>query len=510
MSRSISSLDYGLNSINNQETVLIHNLTLRYSGAYHDQFSRPYQSHVDARIINAVNESIHGVNGNYNDSVDGIRLGSLAANILHPQANAGRRLGIVGGWNSVRMMFTMEIEIRTGLGSVHKLIQGYTDHADNSYSGKIDPNTIFYINSVSDIKNTRYHTPNGVVNKRLFGDSALVVCNTDWSVDSWNVAKNPAPVKIRPQDVFQYMTVNSHLSHHPNFDPNEVIDNSTVFNNQSCFSRRQNNLPTEYVGKVLNSYQLACSNPVGNSGDIWAGAIQNSHEKSFARDPFISMIQQWSEGAGTNFFRYGDLLRVDQTIDSRCTVVVPSAGGINDYTMNTENWSGSTREVMAATMLANGVPALMVQYGISIFGFMATNNTIGCQPIINATVAQGLGNDVSQYVPGLLSRIQNELIQFISLDNAIGLYNINFRCELGSETNIDISLDNHFTTPFIFPAFAESILTPVIADENKKLQQITNDLQGILENTISTPQVDLADVSYLNDSFNNHGGKSIY
>lgn len=466
--------------------ISINKLWINHVGGYADQVMRPYETVATGAVIHDIENVVHGVNGQYNNSaVTGQMLGGVATSFMHPQAYAGGQILIPHGWGNPRLTFLLEVETRTSLSTVTELIQRYTDYNDPSYSGHIDPRCTFFINSITKLREVKHHTPFGAKSIQQVIDSSHVIVNNEWTGMSDWVSKNQEiPTNMRPQDIYSVLAVPQDIREHET-----ILDLRNARSNTPVLSRRTNNLSTDYVGRVLSGYQNASASPYDAEGNVFNSAIGATQEQQLSRDPFVTALSQVTGTMAASAFTFADLQRMDPTVLDRTVVIRPqdtSMGAIN-YRDHSNVWTGSDAETQAAAILANGIPALMAHFGLSTLGFQATNHSVN-GPEFQFTALKGFGGmDVSMYANNLAGRIQSELIDYISNYNMIS-YAISLQCIFTQDLQVQISLNGGPSIPYVNPTFADAMFAPVLSDTNTRLQEVSNDFELLVTQVIGEPK----------------------
>jgi hypothetical protein len=478
--------------------IKIHKLWINHAGAYTDQYTRPYETFADGATIRDIENCIHGYNGQRNHGlVSGQMLGGVATAFCKPQAAPGELVGIVNGWETPRMTFMMEVEIMKGVGpdagSITELILGYSNYNDPSYSGRIDPNTTFYINSITKLRQVKAHTPFGWQTQQNVVDSSHVIVNRDWTeggLGSWMSQNKDVPTNMRPQDLYSSLSVPDVVK-----VQNDFHDFRNTRNSLPVFSRRANNLSTDYIGKVMQGYQSASSYPSSVGEDVYSAAIGHIQESLISRDEFIRVLDNMTGTSQSSSFTFRDLLRMDNTVMDRLTVVQPEnlATGPIDYRNYSQVMTGQDMTTQAAAILFNGIPALMAGYGVTALAFQATNSDYE-GPKLTFTRLKGFGGlDMTPYAINLQTRIQKELIDFISQNNCVE-YFISARCLFSHDMHLEISINGSAHIPFTAPTFADAMMSPILANNMTRLTEVANDFD-LLVNQVLTVTPSLENIS---------------
>jgi hypothetical protein len=183
----------------------VEQLIMVESGTYNPLYHRPYQSHLDAQMLNTV---INRVDQAGTGHITGQLLSGVAGQILSPTAtvDASREIAIPHGWQERRIRFVLIVNVQFSLGTENTYyFQGYTNYPGISMGGHIDPQMQFIINSVMVIgKQIANYGPMGYTTMDRLIESYQVVADPTWH----SVTQQTHAHLMRPQDVFSGMQSN--------------------------------------------------------------------------------------------------------------------------------------------------------------------------------------------------------------------------------------------------------------------------------------------------------------
>ena len=477
-------------------------LTVGKSGTFAQQYRRPYNTHITGDVVTMLQDRVASVGGNP-EALNGGLFAGVAGQFLAPQATPESAIMIPNGWHTERFYFFMEVRVyHNGLGGfTTEFIQGYTDQADLSYSGNFDPNTVFFINSITRMKQRIEHTPMGARQVAVVNDAFHVLSNNQYGgIDALRDPSRQNHCSMRPADI-QHLAATNYLN------LTGAADLSVMNTTQPKASRRTNGLANEYTGVLLSSHATALAGDMHGEGGpgVYSQALRTSLEKPLTTDAFVKAISQMNNAPISDSFTFNDLLRLDpqlgHTSDQRVRMIKPGAaqmarqgiGGMYNSGQS-ENWQGSDISTHAATVLTNGITGLMIESGLAVVSFLVTNQSFGGQPVWQFAQAIGLGNqDVSGIIPYFQSRVFHDLIEPVTLNNQIG-FTIQVSCQLTYATEVTLQLDTQPEVTYVAPTFADAMATPVVTADINRLNEVASNFTALMDQVISTPRPSLESV----------------
>lgn len=473
-------------------------MLLTPAGTYQDQVRRPYKTVATGETVRIIQERFDQ-SGGHTQAISSGLFDGIASTFVAPQTNPeGPPIAIAGGWNSQRYNFIMKVAIHNRLGGTSvDVIQGHSDYADSSYSGMPDPKIRFFINGITRVVNSRIHTEHGVGIGGKVMDSFQVIANHNYNgpQDFYNNTNDPN-MTMRPDDVFSALQAQEYSTN------SDLMDMRSVTNTQAKTSSRSNALSSSYAGTVVRGYVDAVSKSLHAQDNkaVYADAIGATAQRPLSRDEFIRSLSNLTGSPMSDSFQLMDLYRLDPMLqssnDDRIRLIKPApvvrmgawAGNgpsAEDVPVagNSNHWLGQNHETISATVLANGLPALLLEFGVVEYVFQATNHSR--QPVIETLFARGLADnfDCRPGIPALENRIQRELIDQISHFNDIP-YRIRVHCDAAWSTKITIQF-HHEVMEFVSPTFADSLMSPVITADRERLGDVAHDFGSLVQSLVA-------------------------
>ena len=467
-----------------QSRISVAKLLLMESGTYSPQYSRPYQTHIDGVTMESLVRRMDQSGGK---PITGSLLAGVASSILKPTAAAGGEIPIHMGWTERRIRFFMEVHVTLGSGTeMIYYFQGYTSHLGVGNNGAVDPRMEFIMNSYVRVTRGYQHTPYGVQVRDVVTESAHIV-----NGNIVQQVQGGAVYGMRPQDIFTGIQ-SAYLSNAYNhYHATDVLNDTRIrFNGESVRSNRANNLPSNFIAKVVDSYQTGVQlSEFGQSEqDIMSRCHDLTHEASAYENVFIRALSNVRGVQCSTTFHYEDLRRIDPNIDNVTNyITLGSTSAVQLHQAGqTAYWNGADNETLAATVLSNAIPAVMMELMISKIHFRSTNhdqtgtmNTV----IINANSLTSA--DMSANYELFKRRIEREIL----LDITYGgqeLYMLEMRADLFGDTTISISIGNGPMTTYTTPSFCDSLLTPVMTMSRDNFFSVVNDFEQMMNNINSS------------------------
>lgn len=461
-----------------QPTIQVAKLLLTESGTYNPLFSRPYVSHFGGETMNNI---LRRVDESPTGNITGALLAGVASQAIAPSANHQGELPIVGGWGSRRIRFMMEVHVTIPTGSSFiYYFQGYTSHLGVGLDGSIDPTMQFIINSYLRVNRAVQHSAYGDVVRDVITESAHIV-----NGQIVNQVQGGSVYTMRPQDIFTGIQ-SAYLSQAYNSynKPGGFDDTRIRMNEESLRSNRANNMPANYMAKIVDTYQTGRQlAEFGQSDqDIYGRCHGLTHEASAYENLFIRAISNMRGDHCVTNFTFNELTMIDPNVKHVTNYITLGATQVAQlHTQGqTEYWSGADPVTMAAVTLSNTVPAIMMELMISKLHFRSTNHDAGGMVSVAIIDAQGLTNlDMSQNLELFKRRFDKEIMFDLTGGNS-DLFMIDMVVDLFGESRISLSLNGSAMTPFTTPSFCDSLLTPVITMQQGNFQGVVHDFETLM------------------------------
>lgn len=489
------------------------------TGTYNDVAARPYQTQFDTHKLNQFQEVTQG--GRY---VSGSTLAGVAGGMLRPTAEAEGIVGIENGWDTPRLRFLMEVEYSSDImgAGQRQFMSGYTDYVGVSANHAVDPKMRLFFNSSVTVRNTVEMTPVGRQTIGRVMDSSHILRSTELQpltsglgapgVPGQNPMMGssmfrgpglsqfgqPSPTLMRPQDVFSSMSTRV-------LDDADILDYRTMAMGPSK-SRRSNGSAPDYLSRTLKAYSAARAHDdvyQGDFADVMEEARGQVQESPVTQDLWLHQLSRATQFGDTMSVTWGELCSMDPNIDGVAQIILGDSGnGMGPVSTrgNSEYWTTSTMQTIAATILSNSVPSLLMDLMMTQVDFMATNQTLGgADPFdIKILHAQGFAQnlDLTPYLQRFEGRLITEVLRDLTSNNAIDI-NLRMSVDILGETTIDLEMNGEPSIRYVMPSFCDALAAPVMTMNPDRLRDLSSDLSSLYEN-LDVPHHDA-------NSFNNVG-----
>lgn len=470
-------------------------LTVMNSGTYNQMYFRPYETHFDADISDSLTRRL---NDNRGQSAASLMVG-VAERIMMPAHQHYGEVPIVNGWQQPRGRFNLVVEVSYNNGTTQYYnIQGYTDHYDTSHTGQPDPNMVFYINSYTRTSRSMVSTPTGFREQEMVTETAQVI--------NGRLAKsmmgNNDLYGMRPNEIYSVMQADYFRDYSNEYDMQTLADPRQMLSSSAVPSKRSNNLPSNIVSNMINSWSLANStNEFGNDrADVYGRSKGYVTDGYLIDNPFFRQISSITGIPDTTSFRLRDLVAIDPGVsDSRVTTffTLDSRGMMQlNQAGQTSTWHDpSDVHAWACSVIINAVPAIMMEMMLTHVAFTANNHdSAGINHVIITGAKDLLGRDIRENLEFFKQRFIHEVMYGLTYGNS-ETYSLTANINLMGDTVIDIKIGNNPLARFCAPSFCDSLIAPIVTPNEQVLRHNVDDisqmLRGITTNIPTNSMVNL-------------------
>lgn len=469
-------------------TVRIVSLFLQETGTFDRQYSRPYSAQMDNNSLQNLSDRIEDVSrANPAAKITGTLLAGLGTGLIVPSAAWEKELNIANGWNERRCRFLMEVEVVSsrGTGTEIYFFQGYTDYYGVSLQGSIDPNMTFFINSFIRLNRGRdYSNQASAGYVDIVTESAQVIDGRIYSEGRQDV------FGLRPQDLFVGVQSTHLQSHLVGSEYNQLIDSRLSYTNDSFRSNRNNAIPSNYLGKMVESYRTASALADFGNGtdDIYDRAIQTSHEARLYENRFLKLLSDQRSVRAATYFTLNDLVDIDPTVIQRTSYAPVEQSARLAYSGEGESWAKPTLETQLATIVNNAVSGLMVENMLVSVGFRSTNLTVNSQNDTRIMGGQSVTTDdrsTRKFLMNFVTRFESEVMPDLTDCGMVGI-DVTVEADLYNETRIWLSIEGAPPLLFVVPSFCDAVMAPVVTTSANSYHGLVNGLETIVQNCSAT------------------------
>lgn len=486
--------DYGSAYIGQRrDKMTIINLRLYETMGYQDQFLRPNKTTVTGQILNNIDHML----GQYGSKIPTQAISRSASKFMLPSARVetfsdrgtprAMNVRIDNGWSEKRFMFIMQVEIETnGIRNI-ELVSGYTDRADHVVRGNevfIADDTIFYVNSVSRIKQmgapmiqAAYSVTGGGLGAGTFHDQ-----NT---------------YRMTPMNLIQHADIEriEGLSTVTN-NPDIRIAGSHVVGNQPVITDRLYSSPTTMFRRIMQSFtssiMQASNSAMMTADDIYTNTRAAVGDPDIFSCRFISNINM--NGTSGSVFEYRRLKDLCPHLEEIVDI------SLLDFTVDGrlgEYWDTSTRETQMALIASTMVSTLMLNMSLTELAFVSTNmmGNNGFMPLDQpflTEIRRALSLQSDRLTPNhfdaIADVINSELAEVLSENNEIG-YDIEVHAMINQDIQIRIRFENNPWTDYTFPSFADSIISPILTTKADTYRQSISDVGSVMDHVVNNRSI---------------------
>jgi hypothetical protein len=454
------------------------NIVFRERPAYRDMQLRPFGA-------DATDDLIHQLCHDTNQGTDltPASLAGTAGRIIRPVAESRGKAIIANGWDEKRYMFIMTVEVRRSNTVFTTLeISGYTDNAEvhNGLRGiKFPSEMALYFNSVTEVEQLYDNTGvrgGGGWKTRVCSSNHVIIPQTMPDFSRERAA--PGTVTMRPSDIFRSSGSSvMQRSFERKATTENFIDGRFGFaDRQLRMSTRWNDSSTRYLNRSINALATATDGEQYgenyNAMDIDTNKVITDARRQVPEKNLVSWRPLAELSRETNileqgFITYGELAALNPDFHWDDVKVYFLDQDVQRDLRSTSSWGGRDNSTIAANILARGLPSYMAFHQIGFIQFEANNTSLGGQPIILVSnVLPLLGNKVDERaLSALEQRLQTELfIEMLPWEDC--RYDLRIKADLGVDIHIDMQLDDEDPADFVFPVFCDSLVSPIIANNN--------------------------------------------
>lgn len=466
----------------------LESMLFREMKEYDNQMLRTYRGNASPTNLRDLELATEG-----GRSVSASAMSGLAGRIIRPEADTDRVAAIVGGWGEQKLMFAMRVVIRQTNSSVQYLeISGFTDHmgATESVRGvHLDERMTLHFTSVTRVNRSQADTSRGTrwITSILKSNDVL---SAQTNMDFTRAQGAQGTITVRPEDIFTKKTTAGPFA--KRVEREGGVDGRPGFPTGAMkLSNRLNGSPSRYLARSMHALTTADNgdNIIDNYGidrdttKIFKDARGQVREEIIVTDPFFEELSRDTNVLQDGFITLGELMQMNPDFDFDTVPVYFTGKGQRkslrgDYTP----WNGSDNETVAATILVNALPMYMVNHQIASLSFTATNQgTMGDMVVLPDNVfAMAEGPEISEITGLFCQRIASEILLDMLPYNDCML-DLEVDTSTAGETYIKISLDGGAYEEYVFPTFAQSVVSPVLSEDRSYMDGMASTITQIVE-----------------------------
>lgn len=499
-------------SFGDNHTTRVELLIMAQTGTYQEQTVRPFKTNCSERVINMLSDYTRG----------GERLGvaavnAIAADVIQPAANIEGYVNIQEGWQSRRFRFIMRVVEFNPFVPNEKTIRiffGYSDHCDVSHGGLLDPSTRIYFNSETTVTDKIVDHGNGPVRHAIV-TAANQIITPVYILNAGRTGQIDNTHMIRPEDIFnlrETKVISDMAAANIEGGIDMTYDTRSVSGRgQFQFSRRRDTSPTRYVADTLSSMQHAVNEfkmvsngmpgiQTNNMGPtMWTEAGARAANNSINGDLFLVKLRDHAAYMERGYVELRDLIRLFPEVGDFNNVTKyalddgRSTRRVN-FAQDSSYWHGADSTSIAASLLAQVVPAIMMDNFIRNISFAVTNSMIPGQysmqivPEMTRSIVDEV--NMTPYLQEFERRICLDALNSITRGGQIR-FHISMMSDLAGDSIINISLEGEPVVQFIAPTFTDSLFSPMVTTNGDAAMKVSNDMISIASNVLDLGQANV-------------------
>lgn len=481
------------------------------TGTYQEQNLRPFNLNASKPAADALRSATR--NG-LNLGVSAVQ--EIASGIIAPAACVEGSVGIAEGWNSRRFRMMLKVnEFHPYIQgtTTQRIFYGYSDQCDASMN-HLDPNMRIYFNSETIVAESIEPTIHGPQRRVHIVGSNQIVSPVDVFKGANAMFAKPTSFLIRPEDMFslsQTRHVTKRLQNTNRFDGQIDVsyDHRTMVGEGGAFkySNRRDTSPTRYISSSLNAWQhsikeanTAASDDMGEypAAELMLGDAANACRSSeITTNSFLARLRDEAGYMERGYVLFKDLCRIfpEMTRGDVTKWSMDNGQSIRkvSHAIDSQTWAGADNASIAASLLAQSIPSIMMDTFLRTCSFAVTNgtghNNYRFEIHENNTKSIIDGIDMIPYILEFERRLGTDVLNYISQCNQIP-FRISMASDLVGESIIDLAVGGGPVERFIAPTFADSLFSPVITRDHMLADKLANDLTWLVNNVIPSRSPD--------------------
>lgn len=464
-----------------RHTVMLMDMQMILSGSYNQMYRSTYAFDSSGAALNSF---IGKVINNGDLMVTANSLAGNTTDLISPRIDASRPVQIPNGWGEQRVRFVLTVKVSDQLGSeTIYYFQGYSHHNGVSEAtGYIDENMPLVLNSYIAVKRMPVNSPIGIILQDVVSQSGQIL-----SSPGWTGIASPTEYMIRPQDMFNGLKA-MYLTADNGSGMNSI---STVANTMlrptPQVNTRFNNIPTGYMSRMLKSYAASTiQSGFGTSDEgVLSTACGKVSENNLDDNPFLMQLAMAKGSNLTNVFTMRDLIRLDATFGTRVNIINHKGARFQQHIAGqTANLNGSDANTKTAVVLANAVPALMMELFINKIMFTSTNHSINSQITTTIVDAKTVTTaDMTRFFTIFIERLREEILFDVTHGNQES-FMLEMMCDVYGETRIKLQVGASGLYEYAVPTFADAAVSPVVAADKMYFNNMAQSFESVLNHTV--------------------------
>lgn len=408
-------------------------------------------------IAHAVSQSVSG-------KVSPGLISSVAPDAMYV-TDTFTKVNLPGGNHSrFRVMINVREE-RPGGDVVISDITGYTDHAELSFSGELDPNMVLYLDSVQ-LYNENYIPGSDDRNLTNRGGFTMITAETpDIQMVENTYNAEPANILTRPVDVILGVGLNDPVRDDMGGGDLQVTNMVSTADKHMKVSRLENAMGAYTLSTTINAFQSAeASAKYGHDDeDIMHNALGAAVEYNAGGVAFLRRLSDSLHAESVTDCLMSDISEIDPNATVKIITKNQAPTAVRELSGSEFEYNDIiSPEQTAASFISENVSALLVKAGMTFAAFSMISEThdrhVFTTPMDFSAYS---GRPVTvQMIQRFLASVEDLVIPAITHNYQTSV-EIVVVCEINASTRVRVSIDGGPLIPFYIATYAKSKTTSV-------------------------------------------------
>ena len=416
-----------------------------------------------------------------------IRLAKVVAPLLGPSSTRRHKAHIANDWDTNRIMFGMVVKVMSrGGASTYEYIVGYTDHSEHTQRGSnatFEPGMRLFFNNITRVHMTEAtHRGNRIWQPKIQAHDQILLRSSLTGDSKERLRGDDRPVTLRPSDLFKRGSADSVFGSFLKENDSNINNTVGSFSSPLRASNIINNSQTAYAARGLNAMMQASNTPNdsyqgdSNDEDVLTAAQDRLVESQLELDPYLEVIKRDTNILREGCITFGELMDMNKDFDEDSQLMfIPLDKRKRGGFINNSSWSDDTNEAMAATIIANSLPGILINSMYSSVEDLVLNSYArhGESKVNFALVSPfAPGMSVKANIPYFESQLEHVLMEEVSCGGMFE-FEAHIDANIDQFINIRIRIDGGEEASFPFPAFASSVLAPTQDKDFRSLDKMS-------------------------------------
>lgn len=434
-----------------------------------------------------------------------LALSTCSSRIMRP---IGEQLdvNIEGTWRQNRFKFAMVVEIATESrrATEFRYIVGYTDRVDGHHRGDeyiVDPDTRLYFDKVVRIGMRQHNYGRDVVWQPTIHSASQVLRRDSLSTKEGTRggrgrSDRDGHFMLRPTDLFRRrdydLTGNemiNTLRNHPSVRFENTVGGLTqpVFMNDIF-----NNSATNHLSRSIGAMVSASTDPVTRSGRrdddaVLSGAVERLDEPTMDGDRYIQHLRNYADILRDGYITLRELLDSSPDYHEDDYIVKFSTNDQRDRYADSSRWGGDSPAQIAARILSNGLPTVMLNAGYALAdGIVINTRASQFYKTIQCMFPGGYvpGVDVEGMLPYFEETLEKVILREATNNGLIDI-EARINANIDTEITIDISVDGGPWEFFVYPAWGSGLVAPIQTLGSSALENLSHSITSLATDVVT-------------------------